>query len=167
MKGFPVTIQLLDPPLHEFLPNTQDAQAALAKKLNIPEERVRSRVQALHELNPMLGHRGCRLGVTYPEITTMQVTAIFEAASNVIKGGAVVNREIMVPLVAYKEELDSQVALIHQAASAVMKKTGLDIKYTVGTMIELPRAALLANKIAETAEFFSFGNNVWPKPLWV
>ncbi|MDR2735248.1 MAG: pyruvate, phosphate dikinase [Puniceicoccales bacterium] len=159
MKGFPVTIRLLDPPLHEFLPNTQDTQAALAKKLNIPEDKVRSRVQALHELNPMLGHRGCRLGVTYPEITTMQATAIFEATASVIQSGTAVNPEIMVPLVAYKEELDSQVTLIHQAAKAVMQKTGLDIKYTVGTMIELPRAALLADKIAETAEFFSFGTN--------
>jgi pyruvate,orthophosphate dikinase len=159
MKGFPVTIRLLDPPLHEFLPNTKDTQAALAKKLNISEEIIRTRVQALHELNPMLGHRGCRLGVIYPEITTMQATAIFEAASSVIKDGGSVNPEIMVPLVAYKEELDSQVTLIHKAAKAVMQKTNLDIKYTVGTMIELPRAALLADKIAETAEFFSFGTN--------
>ncbi|MDR1590771.1 MAG: pyruvate, phosphate dikinase [Puniceicoccales bacterium] len=159
MKGFPVTIRLLDPPLHEFLPNSDDALDALSKKFNIPVEHIKARVQALHEQNPMLGHRGCRLGMTYPEITTMQATAIFEAVAQVVSEGIDVKVEVMVPLVGFEGELENQVALIRKAASEAMEITGKNFSYAVGTMLELPRAALVADKIAETAEFFSFGTN--------
>jgi pyruvate,orthophosphate dikinase len=159
MKGFPVTIRLLDPPLHEFLPNTDDALETLLKKFNIPVEYIKARVQALHEQNPMLGHRGCRLGMTYPEITTMQATAIFEAVAQIISEGIDVRIEVMVPLVGFEKELENQVALIRKAANEVMHKTDKNFDYTVGTMLELPRAALVADRIAETAEFFSFGTN--------
>jgi pyruvate,orthophosphate dikinase len=159
MKGFPVTIRLLDPPLHEFLPNTDDALNALSKKFNIPVEHIRARVQALHEQNPMLGHRGCRLGMTYPEITTMQAAAIFGAVAQVISEGIDVRVEVMVPLIGFEGELKNQVALIRKAASEAMETTGKNFNYAVGTMLELPRAALVADKIAETAEFFSFGTN--------
>jgi pyruvate,orthophosphate dikinase len=159
MKGFPVTIRLLDPPLHEFLPNTDDALNALSKKLGISVERIGARVQALHEQNPMLGHRGCRLGMTYPEITTMQASAIFEAVSRVMAEGIAVSVEVMVPLVGFAKELESQVELIRRAAKKVMDEAGSSFDYRVGTMLELPRAALVADKIAETAEFFSFGTN--------
>jgi pyruvate,orthophosphate dikinase len=159
MKGFPVTIRLLDPPLHEFLPNTDDALADLSKKFSIPAECIRARVQALHEQNPMLGHRGCRLGMTYPEITAMQASAIFEAVARVMAEGVEVRVEVMVPLVGFGGELENQVKLIRGAAEEVMEKTGKKFDYAVGTMLELPRAALVADKIAETAEFFSFGTN--------
>jgi pyruvate,orthophosphate dikinase len=159
MKGFPVTIRLLDPPLHEFLPNTDDALNTLSKKFNIPVEHIKARVQALHEQNPMLGHRGCRLGMTYPEITTMQAAAIFEAVAQVVSEGIDVRVEVMVPLVGFEGELENQVALIRKAASEVMETTNKKFNYAVGTMLELPRAALVADKIAETAEFFSFGTN--------
>jgi pyruvate,orthophosphate dikinase len=159
MKGFPVTIRLLDPPLHEFLPNTDDALETLSKKFNIPIEHIKARVQALHEQNPMLGHRGCRLGMTYPEITTMQAAAIFEAVAQVISEGIDVRIEVMVPLVGFEGELENQVALIRKAANEIMDKTGKNFDYTMGTMLELPRAALIADKIAKTAEFFSFGTN--------
>jgi pyruvate,orthophosphate dikinase len=159
MKGFPVTIRLLDPPLHEFLPNTDDALETLSKKFNIPIEHIKARIQALHEQNPMLGHRGCRLGITYPEITTMQTAAIFEAVAQVISEGIDVRIGVMVPLIGFEGELENQVALIRKAASEVINKTGKNFDYTVGTMLELPRAALIADKIAKTAEFFSFGTN--------
>ena len=159
MKGHPVTIRLLDPPLHEFLPNTEDAIDALAKKFGITKESIKTRVQVLHEQNPMLGHRGCRLGMTYPEITEMQASAIFEAAAQVISEGIKVVVEVMIPLVGFTGELKSQAALIHQAAKKVMQDTGVQFTYKIGTMLELPRAALIADKIAETAEFFSFGTN--------
>jgi pyruvate,orthophosphate dikinase len=159
MEGFPVTIRLLDPPLHEFLPHTDDALAALSEKINIPVERIRARVQALHEQNPMLGHRGCRLGMTHPEITAMQASAIFEAVAQVMGEGVDVRVEVMVPLVGFESELEDQVGLIRRAAKEVMEKTGKKIDYAVGAMLELPRAALVADKIAETAEFFSFGTN--------
>ena len=120
---------------------------------------VAKRVASLHEFNPMLGHRGCRLGISYPEISAMQARAIFEAASKVQKSGTKVRPEIMVPLVGFKKELDNQVAVIHEAAAAVQKETGQKISYLVGTMIEIPRGALTADEIAETAEFFSFGTN--------
>jgi len=159
LEGRPATIRLLDPPLHEFVPHDKKSQEDLAKKLKISPEVVANRVASLHEFNPMLGHRGCRLGISYPEISAMQARAIFEAAAKVQKSGVQVRPEIMVPLVGFKKELDNQVAVIHDAAEQVQKETGQKIKYLVGTMIEIPRGALTADAIAETAEFFSFGTN--------
>ncbi len=160
MKGLPVTIRLLDPPLHEFLPKTDEEIAEVANATGIDAGRLRERALALHESNPMLGHRGCRLAVSYPEIAEMQAEAIFEAA---IEVGARIGRpivpEIMVPLVAVKAELDLVKGLIDAAAAEVASKRGVKPQYQVGTMIELPRAAIEAGKIAETAEFFSFGTN--------
>jgi pyruvate,orthophosphate dikinase len=159
LNGFPATIRLLDPPLHEFVPHDGPAQEALAKKLGITKEKVASRVAALHEFNPMLGHRGCRLGIAYPEITETQARAIFEAAAEVQKKGIKVKPEVMVPLVGFKKELDLQVAIIHRVAAEVQKATKQKLSYQVGTMIEVPRGALTADEIAQTAEFFSFGTN--------
>ncbi len=161
MKGHPVTIRLLDPPLHEFLPHDDSAIRGLADKLNVPQEKIIERVKALHEQNPMLGHRGCRLGIAYPEITEMQARAIFEAAASILKAKKPiqVEPEIMVPLVGFPGELENQVAIIHRVANEVMEKKKVKIKYLVGTMIEVPRAAIVADEIAETAEFFSFGTN--------
>jgi len=159
LDGRPATIRFLDPPLHEFVPHEEKAQADLAKKLRLPVETVAARVQALHEFNPMLGHRGCRLGISYPEISEMQARAVFEAAVKVQKDGIKVKPEIMIPLVGFKKELDNQVEIVHQVAAQVQKETGEKIKYLVGTMIEIPRGALTADEIAETAEFFSFGTN--------
>jgi len=159
MEGLPVTIRLLDPPLHEFLPHSSQQDTELAQRLQISSERIRARVAALHEENPMLGHRGCRLGVTYPEITRMQARAIFEAAAAVKQKGIEVFPEIMVPLVGHEKELKIQKEIIDQAASLVAKETGVDVTYMVGTMIEVPRAALKADRIAEIAQFFSFGTN--------
>lgn len=161
MKGFPVTIRLLDPPLHEFLPSEDAARRDLASALGVSSQMIAERSRALEEENPMLGHRGCRLGITYPEITRMQVQAIFEAAASVMSGKdpVAVQLEIMVPLVAYHGELEHQVALIREVANQVMNKKGVKIPYLVGTMVEVPRAALRASEMAETAEFFSFGTN--------
>ena len=159
LEGRPATIRLLDPPLHEFVPHDEKSQADLARKLRMPVEKVKARVASLHEFNPMLGHRGCRLGISYPEISEMQVRAIFEAAAKVQKDGIKVRPEVMVPLVGFKKELDNQVAIVHRVAEQVQKETGQKIKYLVGTMIEIPRGALTADEIAETAEFFSFGTN--------
>jgi pyruvate,orthophosphate dikinase len=159
LEGRPATIRLLDPPLHEFVPHDEKSQADLARKLRMPVEKVKARVESLHEFNPMLGHRGCRLGISYPEISEMQVRAIFEAAAKVQKDGIKVRPEVMVPLVGFKKELDNQVAIVHRVAEKVQQETGQKIKYLVGTMIEIPRGALTANEIAETAEFFSFGTN--------
>jgi pyruvate,orthophosphate dikinase len=159
LNGFPATIRLLDPPLHEFVPHEAPAQEALAKKLGISPEKVASRVKALHEFNPMLGHRGCRLGIAYPEITETQARAIFEAAADVQKKGIKVKPEVMVPLVGFKKELDLQVAIIHRVAAEVQKEKKVKLSYQVGTMIEVPRGALTADEIAQTAEFFSFGTN--------
>jgi pyruvate,orthophosphate dikinase len=159
LKGLPATIRLLDPPLHEFVPHDEKAQAELAKKMGISKEKVVQRIEQLHEFNPMLGHRGCRLGIAYPEITEMQARAIFEAAAAVAKSGVEVNPEVMVPLVGFKKELDLQVEIIHRVAKEVMAAKGVKFKYMVGTMIEVPRGALTADEIAETAEFFSFGTN--------
>jgi pyruvate,orthophosphate dikinase len=159
LDGRPATIRFLDPPLHEFVPHDEKAQADLAKKLKLPIDTVKARVHALHEFNPMLGHRGCRLGVSYPEISEMQARAVFEAAAKVQKAGIKVKPEIMIPLVGFKKELDNQVEIVHRAAELVQKETGQKIKYLVGTMIEIPRGALTADEIAETAEFFSFGTN--------
>lgn len=159
LNGLPATIRLLDPPLHEFVPHDEKSQAALAEKLGIPTEKVIARVAALHEFNPMLGHRGCRLGIAYPEITETQARAIFEAAAAVQKKGIKVKPEVMVPLVGFKRELDLQVEVIHRVAAEVQKEQKVKIAYSVGTMIEVPRGALTADEIAHTAEFFSFGTN--------
>ena len=155
----PVTIRLLDPPLHEFVPHTEEAQADLAKKLGIPKETIAQRVAGLHEFNPMLGHRGCRLGIVYPEITRMQATAICQAAVTVKKEGIDCKPEIMIPLVGNINEYRHQEKVIREAAEAVFAKAGVKVDYLVGTMIELPRACITADKIAEGAEFFSFGTN--------
>jgi pyruvate,orthophosphate dikinase len=159
LEGRPATIRLLDPPLHEFLPHDQAAQRDLAKKLGVSLASVKKRVEDLHEFNPMLGHRGCRLGVSYSEITEMQAQAILEAAILVQKSGVEVNPEIMVPLVGFPKELEIQVDVIHETAKKVFATKGEKVKYLVGTMIEIPRAALVADEIAKTAQFFSFGTN--------
>ena len=160
MDGLHVTIRLLDPPLHEFLPQKENEQREIAKELGVDVEVIKNRVAQLHEANPMLGHRGCRLGVTYPEIYEMQAQAIFEAAVEASKElGKQVEPEVMIPLVGTKEELDLMKKAVDKMAEEVMAKAGKKFNYTVGTMIELPRAALTADKIAETAEFFSFGTN--------
>ena len=160
MHGLPVTIRLLDPPLHEFLPKTDEEIAEVAAALSIDEAVLRRRVDTLHEFNPMLGHRGCRLAISYPEIAEMQARAIFEAAAEAAKTtGAAVEPEIMVPLVGLKAELDYVKARIEAVAKAVIAESGVPINYLTGTMIELPRAALRAHVIAESAEFFSFGTN--------
>ena len=160
LKGLPGTIRLLDPPLHEFLPQTKEQQLDLAQKIGMPVEVIMRRVSELHEFNPMLGHRGCRLGIAYPEITEMQARAIFEAAVEVSQEeGFAVVPEIMVPLVAFKKELDIQKAIIDRVAQQVFEEKGAKVDYLVGTMIEIPRAAVTADEIAETAQFFSFGTN--------
>jgi pyruvate,orthophosphate dikinase len=159
MEGLPVTIRLLDPPLHEFIPHDEGHQGELAHKSGVSLEKIRLRVEALKEQNPMLGHRGCRLGITFPEITRMQVRAIMEAVVAVKKKGKSVYPEIMVPLVGHVKELRHQKELIDQTAAAVMREANTRIDYMVGTMIEVPRAALVANEIAEEAKFFSFGTN--------
>jgi pyruvate, orthophosphate dikinase len=159
MDGQPVTIRTIDPPLHEFLPHEDAEQQALAEEMGIPVERVRSRVAALHEFNPMLGFRGCRLGIVYPEITEMQVRAIFEAAANVRQSGIAVEPEIMIPLVGHVKELQLQEQIVRRVADEVMRERKVRFKYLVGTMIEVPRGALNAGSIAGVAEFFSFGTN--------
>jgi len=159
MDGLPVTIRTLDPPLHEFLPNDEASQKEMAKEMGVSVQAIKDKVQSLHELNPMLGHRGCRLGITYPEITAMQVQAIMEAASSVAKQGIKVRPEIMIPLIGTRAELANQRQVAVDTAEEVIKKAGVRVKYLVGTMIEIPRAALTANEVAEVAEFFSFGTN--------
>jgi pyruvate,orthophosphate dikinase len=159
MEGFPVTIRLLDPPLHEFLPHDQETQEEMAEELGITLDEVRSRTESLSEFNPMLGHRGCRLGITYPEITEMQSRAIFQAASTLIKEGRDVKTEVMVPLVGTVKELEIQKVIIEDTARKVMGEEGVDLEYLIGTMIEIPRAALTADEVASVAQFFSFGTN--------
>jgi pyruvate, orthophosphate dikinase len=159
LKGLPATIRLLDPPLHEFLPHTEAQQADLAKKLGVPAEKIARRVQQLHEFNPMLGHRGCRLGISFPEVTEMQARAIFEAAAEVQKKGVKTKPEVMIPLVGFPKELQLQIEIIHRVAQEVAKEKKVKFSYLVGTMIEVPRAALVADEIAKDAEFFSFGTN--------
>jgi len=159
LKGYPATIRFLDPPLHEFLPHSKEQQLDLGKKLGIPVEKIMARVHELHEFNPMLGFRGCRLGIKYPEITAMQARAVFEAAVEANKQGFKAKPEIMIPLVGFKKELDLQVELVHSVAKAVMAEKKARFTYSVGTMIEIPRGALTADEIAQTAEFFSFGTN--------
>jgi len=159
LKGLPATIRFLDPPLHEFLPHAKEQQMGLSRKLGIPVEKIIQRVHELHEFNPMLGFRGCRLGIKYPEITAMQARAVFEAAADANKAGFKAKPEIMIPLVGFKKELDLQVELVHSVAKAVQAEKKTKVAYSVGTMIEIPRGALTADEIAETAEFFSFGTN--------
>src|SRR5437016_2130044 len=159
LKGLPATIRFLDPPLHEFLPHDHAAQNLLAEKLGVSVDKVSQRVKDLHEFNPMLGFRGCRLGLVYSEISEMQARAIFEAAAEVQKKGVQVKPEIMIPLVGFTKELELQVELVHRVAQEVMKEKGVKLNYLVGTMIEVPRGALTADEIAQTAQFFSFGTN--------
>ena len=159
MNGFPVTIRLLDPPLHEFLPNDAAGQKEMAKRLKTTAAVVKAKVDSLHEMNPMLGHRGCRLSITYPEICRMQVTAIIEAACNVAKKGVKVLPEIMIPLIGTKEEYDILEKITREVADVIIKARKSKVKYLVGTMMEIPRATLVANTVAEKAEFFSFGTN--------
>ncbi len=159
LKGLPATIRLLDPPLHEFVPHEAKAQADLAKKMGVTAAKVAHRVEQLHEFNPMLGHRGCRLGIAYPEITEMQARAIFEAAADVAKKKIAVKPEVMIPLVGFKKEFDLQAEIVHRVAAEVMAEKKIKFSYQVGTMIEVPRGALTADEIAQNAEFFSFGTN--------
>ena len=159
MEGMPVTIRLLDPPLHEFITLDKPQIEELANELEISVSKVKNRINSLHELNPMLGHRGCRLGVAYPEITEMQARAIFEASAELTEEGIIVMPEVMIPLVGTSAEFDHQENLVREVASNVINETGTSFKYLVGTMIELPRACLTADEIAEKAEFFSFGTN--------
>lgn len=159
MHDLPVTIRTLDPPLHEFLPHDEESQKEMAEEMGITLEDVKAKVEALSEFNPMLGHRGCRLGITYPEITEMQARAIMEAACKLTKEGVKVYPEIMIPLVGTKAELAHQKKVVVETAEKVMEEMGVKVDYKVGTMIEIPRAALTANEIAEEAEFFSFGTN--------
>ncbi len=159
MDGRPVTIRTIDPPLHEFVPHEESAQRELAAQMGISFEKVRDRVNSLHEFNPMLGFRGCRLGIVYPEITEMQARAIFQAACNVQRNGSKVKPEIMIPLVGNVKELDHQATIVRRVAEEVVREEKMKIPYLVGTMIEVPRGALTADEIAEVAEFFSFGTN--------
>ncbi|HEV7768917.1 MAG TPA: pyruvate, phosphate dikinase [Thermoanaerobaculia bacterium] len=159
LDGMPVTVRLLDPPLHEFLPQTESQISSVAREMNWGFVELRNKVAQLHELNPMLGHRGCRLGITYPEIYEMQVRAIFQAACDVKKDGVDVRPEVMIPLVGTTKELQLTTEVVRRVAKEVMEAAGVEIEYLVGTMIEIPRAALIADKLAETAEFFSFGTN--------
>ncbi len=159
LNGLPATIRLLDPPLHEFLPHDKKQIAALAKKMKVKPAEIQQRVNDLHEFNPMLGHRGCRLAISYPEIAEMQAQAIFEAAANVQKKGIKVQPEVMVPLVGFRRELELQSDIIHRVAKEVSAKKKVKLNYLVGTMIEVPRGALTADEIAEVAQFFSFGTN--------
>ncbi len=159
MDGLPVTIRLLDPPLHEFLPHTAEELSELARDMNVPVDVLRAKNKSLQEFNPMLGHRGCRLGITYPEIYEMQVQAIFEAACELKSQGYTVLPEVMIPLVADVEELRTMKLLCQRVAEEVMQRRKVRVAYTIGTMIELPRAALTADEIAKEADFFSFGTN--------
>nr|MBA3405763.1 pyruvate, phosphate dikinase [Gemmatimonadaceae bacterium] len=159
MNGLPVTIRLLDPPLHEFLPHGGEEGKLLARTLNVPRSELHRIVESLRESNPMLGHRGCRLGITFPEITEMQGRAIFEAAVRAMRRGIDVRPEIMIPLVSTVAEFDHQRAILEEAAQQVMGVMGENVDYLIGTMIELPRAALTADEIARSAQFFSFGTN--------
>jgi len=161
MDGLPVTVRLLDPPLHEFVPNTKKDQQEMAKRLGIPLKKVTDRVLELHESNPMLGHRGCRLSITFPELCIMQTQAIMGAACKMAKAKKPVKvlPEIMIPLIGTKAEFDFLEKIVRENAEAIIAKTGMKVKYMVGTMIEIPRAALTADEIAESAEFFSFGTN--------
>ena len=159
MAPHPVTIRLLDPPLHEFLPHTEEQIKKLSQETGINSLDIKSRITALHESNPMLGHRGCRLGIMYPEITEMQARAIFEATTKLVKEGENPFPEVMIPLVGSAPELENQKLIVSQLANEIMKKESVSFDYLIGTMIELPRACVTADEIANYAEFFSFGTN--------
>jgi pyruvate,orthophosphate dikinase len=159
MNGLPVTIRLLDPPLHEFLPHDDSNQRLMAADMKVSLGKIKMRVEELHEFNPMMGHRGCRLGISYPEITEMQARAIFEAGLNVRARGIEVKAEIMVPLVGGVREFNAQAEVIRRAAAAVFAERHETLPYLLGTMIETPRACVVADSIATQAEFFSFGTN--------
>lgn len=159
MEGRPVTIRFLDPPLHEFLPKEDREIKELAEVLKVKESVVRAKIDELHEINPMMGHRGCRLSVTYPEIAVMQTTAIIEAAINVSKKGIKIEPELMIPLISEPKEFAFVKKTVVNTANRIIKDAKVNLKYTVGTMIEIPRAAILADEIAKEAEFFSFGTN--------
>ncbi|KXK54330.1 MAG: pyruvate, phosphate dikinase [Chlorobi bacterium OLB5] len=159
MEDRPVTIRTLDPPLHEFLPHTEHEQKELALKTGKTFDEIKAKVENLHEFNPMMGHRGCRLGIVYPEITAMQARAIFTAAAEVKKEGINVKPEVMIPLIGYASELENQTKVVRKVAAEVMEEHGVKFEYHVGTMIEVPRAAITADEVAHTAEFFSFGTN--------
>jgi pyruvate,orthophosphate dikinase len=159
MDGFPVTVRLLDPPLHEFVPQEEAQIKELAKIGGITVDQLKAKIDSLHEMNPMLGHRGCRLGITYPEIYDMQVEAIMKAAAAVSKAGVKVFPEVMIPLVGTYQELKILRDNAEEVAQRVIKESGEKIEYKIGTMIEIPRAALTANEVAEHADFFSFGTN--------
>jgi pyruvate,orthophosphate dikinase len=159
MKGLPVTIRLLDPPLHEFLPHTDNELKALAKSMKVQFKHLKAKNESLHEFNPMLGHRGCRLGITFPEIYAMQAQAIMEAACELKKKKIKVIPEIMIPLVGHVKELEAMKEVVINMATEVQKKAKVKVPYTVGTMIELPRACVTSDEIAEVADFYSFGTN--------
>jgi pyruvate,orthophosphate dikinase len=159
MEDLPVTIRLLDPPLHEFVTLTEEQISALAVELGIDEQKLKTRIDVLHELNPMLGHRGCRLGIAYPEITEMQARAIFEATAKLTEEGVDAFPEVMIPLISTAEEFQHQEDIVRKIAKDVASETGTEFPYLVGTMIEIPRACLTANEVANSAEFFSFGTN--------
>jgi len=159
MKGMPVTIRFLDPPLHEFLPHENEKIIELSREMNVSVDRLKEKIDELHEFNPMLGHRGCRLGIAYPEITEMQSRAVFEAAADILKEGRSVSPEVMIPIVGKKEEFLHQKKIVDEIAKKVMREKGIEIEYKVGTMIEVPRAAVTADQLAKDAEFFSFGTN--------
>jgi pyruvate,orthophosphate dikinase len=159
MNGLPVTIRTLDPPLHEFLPADEKTARDLAEKMGVSFEELWSKIQSLHEANPMLGHRGCRLGIVYPEITAMQARAIIEAACEIAAEGIPVHPEIMIPLVGHVLELRHQKKVVDDVAKQVFQEKGVTVTYHVGTMIEIPRGAITAGEIAKEAEFFSFGTN--------
>jgi len=159
MDGLPVTIRYLDPPLHEFLPKEEKDIQEIAKEMDVSVDVLKKKINDLHEFNPMLGHRGCRLGITYPEISEMQSRAVFEAAAELIKSGKKIIPEIMIPLVGNVKEFEHQKGIVDDVAKKVMKEQNVEIEYSVGTMIEVPRAALTADEIAKLAEFFSFGTN--------
>ena len=159
MDGYTVTIRFLDPPLHEFLPHTEEEIIPLAQSLGMTPEALKNRVESLKEFNPMMGHRGCRLAVTYPEIARMQTRAVIEAAINVQKEGKTVIPEIMIPLIGTANELKYVKNIVVTTAEKIIKEAGVAVKYEVGTMIEIPRATLIADELAKEAEFFSFGTN--------
>jgi pyruvate,orthophosphate dikinase len=159
MQGLPITIRLLDPPLHEFLPHGEAELLELASQMDMTPDEVKSKVESLKEVNPMLGHRGCRLGISYPEIYEMQARAIFEAACELAEEGVAVSPEVMIPLVGHVNEFKFTKKLVDRMARTVMDEAKREINYMVGTMIELPRTALTADEVALEAEFFSFGTN--------
>ena len=159
LEGMPVTIRFLDPPLHEFLPQEEAQIQELAQELGVSVDTLHAKIASLHEFNPMLGHRGCRLAITFPEIAEMQTEAVISAACELKKEGIDARPEIMIPLVGFKSELDFNADIVRKVAKATMEKYGVEVEYKLGTMIEVPRGAVTADKVAETAEFFSFGTN--------